>query len=196
MSGAQREGRGLDFGRRTRSPGGPRVRVMAGVLAVVTLATWLVYRQQPPGVEPVVAVGELVVEVRGDVPVPGFYTLPEPVSVAAAVAAAGGDPLGLESASAAPLVPGSRVVVDGERARVEMMDDTLVVGVPVDINRASVAALQALPGVGPARAQAIVTLREQEGPFASIEGLSRVRGIGPKTVEALRPFVEVRAPSP
>lgn len=56
---------------------------------------------------------------------------------------------------------------------------------PVDMNHASVTALQTLPGIGPALAERIVEVR-REGGFSSMEDLQRVPGIGPATVERLR----------
>jgi len=58
----------------------------------------------------------------------------------------------------------------------------------VDPNAASVASLRRLPGIGPQKAQAVVAEREN-GPFSGADDLQRVRGIGPKTVEKLRPFL-------
>lgn len=58
----------------------------------------------------------------------------------------------------------------------------------LDINHASAADLELLPRVGPAIAARIVAAR----PFRSAEDLQRVRGIGPRTVERLRPMVTVR----
>ena len=60
---------------------------------------------------------------------------------------------------------------------------------PVDLNRATAAELDALPGIGPATAQAIVDHREANGPFASVDDLEAVRGIGPAKLEAIRPLV-------
>jgi len=62
----------------------------------------------------------------------------------------------------------------------------------VDINTASAKSLQALPGIGPTIAQRIVDYRRAHGPFKSVEDLKKVRGIGEKKLEAIRPFVEVR----
>jgi competence protein ComEA len=58
---------------------------------------------------------------------------------------------------------------------------------PVNVNTASEADLMRLPRVGPATAKAIIAAR----PFASVSDLDRAKGIGPKTVDALRPFVTV-----
>jgi competence ComEA-like helix-hairpin-helix protein len=60
---------------------------------------------------------------------------------------------------------------------------------PVAINRATVAELERLPRVGPALARRIVAHREAQGPFASLEALGEVPGIGPATLRLLAPFV-------
>jgi competence ComEA-like helix-hairpin-helix protein len=60
----------------------------------------------------------------------------------------------------------------------------------VDVNRADVEELQALPGIGPALAERIVRAR-QEQMFTSVDDLIRVRGIGASTVERLRPHASV-----
>jgi competence protein ComEA len=52
-------------------------------------------------------------------------------------------------------------------------------------------ALAALPGIGPSKAAAIVLDRQTNGAFTSVRELQRVRGIGPKTVEALAPYLTV-----
>ena len=62
----------------------------------------------------------------------------------------------------------------------------------VDINTAGVAELERLPGLGPALAQRIVEDRETHGPFETPEALSRVKGIGPKTYEALKEYLVTR----
>jgi competence protein ComEA len=56
---------------------------------------------------------------------------------------------------------------------------------PIDVDRASAAELEALPRVGPALARRIVEDREADGPFGSLEGLQRVRGIGPAMAKGL-----------
>ena len=62
---------------------------------------------------------------------------------------------------------------------------------PIDLNRATAAELDSLPGIGPATAQAIVAHREANGPFSSVDDLENVRGIGPAKLEALRGSVTV-----
>ncbi|MFZ9533262.1 MAG: ComEA family DNA-binding protein [Ilumatobacteraceae bacterium] len=61
----------------------------------------------------------------------------------------------------------------------------------VDLNRATVAELDQLPGVGPSTARAIVDHRTRNGPFASVDDLLAVRGIGPAKLAELKPFARV-----
>jgi len=63
---------------------------------------------------------------------------------------------------------------------------------PVNLNTASVSELDALPGIGPARAAAILQEREARGSFASVDDLSRVPGLGPAAIARLRDLVVVR----
>ena len=56
----------------------------------------------------------------------------------------------------------------------------------VNVNTASLSELDGLPGIGPARAAAILQEREARGPFASLEALSRVSGLGPAAIARLR----------
>jgi competence protein ComEA len=67
---------------------------------------------------------------------------------------------------------------------------TQAMAAAVDVNSASAAELEALPGIGAAKAAAIVEER-QTRPFASVEDLERVRGIGPALVAELRPHITV-----
>lgn len=60
---------------------------------------------------------------------------------------------------------------------------------PIDVNRASAAELEQLPGIGPALAGRIVALRDSIGGFRSTEQLEDVRGIGPVLLSKLKPLV-------
>ena len=146
--------------------------------------------------------GRLTVHVAGAVHVPGVYELRAGDRVGQAIAAAGGatadgrpDELNL----AAVLVDGSRihVPVDGEAvvpvatAPGIVVNDPAKISGPIDVNRASAIELEALPGVGPATASAIVVERERNGPFLNADDLERVPGVGPAKVAAMRDLVTV-----
>jgi len=61
----------------------------------------------------------------------------------------------------------------------------------IDLNTADQAMLETIPGIGPVTATAILQHRNEVGTFDSIEKLLDVTGIGPATLEALRPYVTV-----
>ncbi len=67
--------------------------------------------------------------------------------------------------------------------------DPLTARFEVDINAADWPELMQLPGIGEVLAHRIVDSRQAGGPFADHEDLRRVRGIGPKTLEAIRPYL-------
>lgn len=149
----------------------------------------------PPGGP---ADGEVTVHVAGHVADPGVVTLPAGSRVTDAVAAAGGatDRADLSRVNLA------RTLVDGEHVRIVDAEEdappeprggpsagaaasdgggageAAASAGPVDINRASAADLQALPGIGPALAERIVTHRETHGPFRQPGDLRDVSGIG------------------
>jgi competence protein ComEA len=69
---------------------------------------------------------------------------------------------------------------------------------PVNLNTATAGELEALPGIGSSRAQAILEARKTKGGFKSVDELLEVKGIGEAGLERLRPFVRVegsRAPA-
>jgi competence protein ComEA len=61
----------------------------------------------------------------------------------------------------------------------------------VDLNKASAEELTSIPGIGVALAQRIIEFREKEGPFRRVEDLMKVKGIGEKSFEKMRPHVKV-----
>ncbi len=157
----------------------------------------------PPSSAP----ARVVVHVAGAVASPGVVQLEPGGRVHAAIDAAGGptpdadlDGLNL----AAEVVDGARIYVpevgevdpasvpSGGVAPVDAVaaDDSSPPG-PIDVNRATAAQLEILPGVGPATAAAIVDDRERNGPFASVDDLDRVPGIGPAKLAAIRELVTV-----
>lgn len=64
---------------------------------------------------------------------------------------------------------------------------------PIDINTADTTALQTLPGIGETKAAAIIAHREANGPFATVDDLQNVTGIGEKTLEKLKEQITVGA---
>lgn len=65
-------------------------------------------------------------------------------------------------------------------------------GEPVDLNRATAAELESLPGVGPVLAERILAWRDRNGPFPGVDALLEVSGVGPATLERLRSRIRVR----
>jgi competence protein ComEA len=69
-------------------------------------------------------------------------------------------------------------------------------GERIDLDRADVTEITRLPRVGPALAQRIVAWRNQHGPFASLERFDSVPGVGPRLLDAVRPFVTFSGVTP
>jgi len=143
----------------------------------------------------------LLVDVAGWVRSPGVYEFREGDRVIDAIEAAGGArrEAALETLNlAAPLVDGTQVFVarrgaDALPGAASMAGGTAPSsgGTLVNINTASPSELEALPGVGEVIAQRIVDFRTANGPFASVDELLEVSGIGEATLEAMRELVTV-----
>jgi competence protein ComEA len=127
-----------------------------------------------------------VVSVVGQVATPGLATLPAGSRVADALAAVGGllpeaDPASVNAA--AVLSDGQQIAVGVPGAVPYSGGGPAASGVDgggvLDLNTATVADLDALPGIGPVLAQRIVDHRTAHGPFASVDQLDDVSGIGP-----------------
>lgn len=67
---------------------------------------------------------------------------------------------------------------------------------PVDLNTATAAQLQQIPGIGPATANAIVQFRMKSGPFERIEDLLAIRGISSRKLQQIRPYLTLSKPAP
>jgi competence protein ComEA len=168
--------------------------------------------QPPPATStpaPTATPAPIKIEVAGAVQQPGIYELPTSARVADAIAAAGGlaanadeealslaralqDGEKLVAPTARPTGPASAAV---NSSTPELVDaarggDLNSAG-PVDLNSASAQELEALPAIGPVTAQAIVDYRTANGPFRSVEEITKVKGIGAATLEKLKPLVTV-----
>jgi competence protein ComEA len=142
----------------------------------------------------------VVVEVVGKVRNPAVITLPQGSRVQDALEAVGGARAGVDTSDQNL----ARLLVDGEQIRIGMRAATTAPGAPavpgaasapgqIDINTASVEVLQEIPGVGPVLAGRIVTFREQNGGFTSVEQLTEVSGIGEVTFAQMKPMVTIGA---
>ena len=157
---------------------------------------------------PAEAPREIRVHVSGAVIAPGVYTMAEGHRVMDVVAAAGGVrpnadlssvnlalrvadeahyhiPLRGETPSATDAPAPSSGGADGQSGN--------AAGTVIDLNNATALELETLPGIGPVMAGRIISHREANGPFASVEDVENVPGIGPKTLESIRPLVIVSA---
>ncbi|MFE7067597.1 helix-hairpin-helix domain-containing protein [Microbacterium sp. NPDC057658] len=192
-------------------PPPPRRRLRLGlgaavVLAIVALSTAVglgLVRGQPSSVEAVPlaessasvepAPAEIYVHVLGAVERPGLYVLRADSRVVDALAAAGGSTDAAELAG----VNLARRVEDGEQILVPVVGAVADPSAPpsgdgtVDLNTADQAALEELPGIGPALAERIVAWREDNGRFRTVDDLLAVPGIGEKVLEGLRDGVRV-----
>ncbi len=158
-----------------------------------------------PSTSSTTVASRLVVDVVGAVRNPGVVHIAAGARVLDAITAAGGATGVADLARlnlAAPVTDGSRIAVPQAGQPAPPLDPGAVSGAgaangdsngaasgPVNINTATASELDALPGIGPATAQAIVSDRDAHGPFASVDDLARVRGIGPAKLSQLRPLV-------
>jgi competence protein ComEA len=134
---------------------------------------------------------KLVVHVAGAVRRPGLYRLAEGSRVADAVARAGGATAPADTAAinlAAPVADGMQVLVPRKVVAAGGAEAQQTSGRP-SLSSATLAELDALPGVGPVTAQKILDYRAQHGGFRSVDDLDAIPGIGPARIEQLRDLV-------
>lgn len=149
-----------------------------------------------PSPPSIVSPEELAVYVTGAVASPGVYYLPEESRVQDALEAAGGPALNadLNRVNLAQRLHDEDHLYFPEVGE-ESLPPTSGMGsgaTLININTASAPELETLPGVGPALAQSIVDHRETHGPFASVEEITEVRGIGQAILDEIRELVTVR----
>jgi comEA protein len=170
--------------------------------AAATAATTPAAGTAPVRGAPSSAPAELVIAVGGKVRKPGLVRLPTGARVADALTAAGGADPGVDVA----LLNLARKVVDGELILVGVTPPPGVTtapaapggggtapaaGGPINLNTATLADLDTLPGVGPVLAQRILDAREAQGGFRAVGDLRKVEGIGDARYEQLKDLVTV-----
>ncbi len=152
-----------------------------------------IYPPQPTATpRPTMTPEPIIIYVTGAVNQPdALYTLAYGSRVEAAIAAAGG----LRADADRSRVNLAAVLRDGDQVHVPAISE-LAVDLPtppggqiVAINSASATELEALPGVGPVLAESIIAHREANGPFADLEALDAVRGIGPGLLEDIETLI-------
>jgi DNA uptake protein ComE-like DNA-binding protein len=177
------------------SAGSKRVRrewpITIGLLALVLLATGFAVRPQIAASRlATLEYPPIVVSVSGEVARPGTYELPWGARSEDAIKAAGGATKAAETSllnPAAQLEDGEQLLVPG-KAMVNAMPlagTAVVSGERINLNTASQAQLEGLPGVGPKFAARLIAGR----PYSGFEDVDRVKGVGPKMLEKLKNLV-------
>ncbi len=187
--------------------------VMIGVLVGFILAgsVFLVTRLpagKPIALEPAPTKAPIEVHVVGGVVHPGVYKLPDGSRVQDAIDAAGGLLSDANTSAinlAAKLEDGQQVQIGGGAGAgtpsaggtsvpftvIQTPDTGGSNGDLVDLNTATLAQLESLPGIGPTTAQSIIDYRDQNGPFVQIEDIMNVPGIGPSTFNSIQDLITV-----
>ena len=159
---------------------------------VVTMPT-------PTTAPDVAAAGSTIkVYVSGQANLPGVYELPADSRVDDALRAAGGptSQADLDSVNLAKRLSDEDQIHipsrDEGRSAVPTQSNASSLSDKVLLNTASAEELETLPNIGPSRAKAIIEYREKNGPFARVDDLTNVSGIGTGILESIRDLVEVR----
>jgi competence protein ComEA len=168
----------------------------AGIILLVSSPA----RGEPIQLPPAPTPAPITVDVSGAVAQPGVYHLPVGSRVQDAITAAGGllenayaetinlaMPLNDGTKVLIPAIPEPQTAADGETIASPAQSASIL----ININTASSDQLQELPGIGQAKAQAIIDYRESYGPFSAIEQLMNVSGIGPATFERLKDLITI-----
>lgn len=157
-----------------------RALFLAAMLLAAAAAAWLIWlgSRDPAPLEitlPESTPPEGDIYIGGAVNNPGYYPFSGNDTLSSLLLAAGG-------------LDGS-----GEPPNLELraMPDGTVIPQKIDINRAAPWLLEALPGIGQTRAEAIAGYREQYGPFASISAVTAVPGISRTVYEGIKDYISV-----
>lgn len=149
--------------------------------------------QSPTPIESVAP--PLIINVAGKVANPGVYQLPQGSRVIDAIAAAGNQLKGVDLSQ----INLARILVDGEQILVGQVQSygskakskKITVDNPLDINRATIAQLDTLPGIGPVTAQRILDYRAKVGRINSVDELKKISGLGGSKFEEIKGLLRV-----
>ncbi|MBZ9521505.1 helix-hairpin-helix domain-containing protein [Bacillus safensis] len=140
----------------------------------------------------------IFVEVKGAVRKPGVYTFQSDARVEEAIQRAGGFTSKADSIeiNQAAKLEDSMMIYVRKQGEAERETQTASAGVEksegVNVNQADAAELQTINGIGPAKAEAIITYREEHGEFQQIEDLRNISGFGEKPIERLKSQLTVK----
>jgi competence ComEA-like helix-hairpin-helix protein len=157
------------------------------------LYAWRAHWLFPPSPPPPGIMHVTFVEVTGPVAHPGIYSFAQPPSLQEIWRRAGAPGAAPDQNITIP--SGSRLEVrpdGGYYLGVMSGKQLLTLGLPIDLNRAGVADLAAVPGIGPVLGKRILAYREAHGPFHKVEDLDKVSGFGKKKVGKVKPFLIVK----
>jgi len=178
--------------RRVIPPRAQQLIILALGLALASLWAWragLLWPPSPPSSQPQ---AKYFIEITGDLPRPGIHMFPAPPTLQEVWQAAGGR--GEMGAAVQPLPNGAKITVAPDRTvSLGRMsgNDLLTLGLALDPNQATTADLEAIPGFGPVLARRLVEHRETRGAFQNLEDLLQIKGMGPKNLEKIRPYMVI-----
>ena len=138
---------------------------------------------------------DLIINVAGKVNNPGVYQLPQGSRVIDAIKAAGNQRKGVDISD----INLARLLVDGEQILVGSAKPStgktsvkkITADNPLDINRATIAQLDTLPGIGPITAQRIIDYRIKVGRINSVDELKKISGLGGAKFEEIKSLLRV-----
>ncbi|MGD0708660.1 MAG: ComEA family DNA-binding protein [Anaerolineaceae bacterium] len=157
----------------------------------------LLVARQPQGypiqIQPTPTQADITVYVDGAVGHPGLYTLSPASRAADAVTVAGGFTAQADTSS----VNLAARLSDGQKVEILAIGQSApTVGAisfqnPIDLNSATLEQFETIPGIGPAKAAAIIAYREQNGLFLAKEDIQNVPGIGPGIYSSIKDYIFV-----
>lgn len=138
---------------------------------------------------------KLIINVAGKVKSPGVYQLPPGSRVIDAIEAAGNHLKGVDISDinlARLLVDGEQILVGGNRLQSsKSVARKITADNPLDINRATLAQLDTLPGIGPVTAQRIIDYRNKVGRINALDELKKISGLGGAKFEEIKSLLRV-----